>query len=134
MGDRANIIVKDEYDETNTKAVVLYTHWAGTELPDTLKAALRRGRERWPDGSYLTRIIFCEMVGHPDTLMDTTGYGISASLGDNEHPYLVVDVKRQVVVTVKPTPWSAEPQDTLESVLARAAKSKGVPFEQYIGR
>lgn len=132
MGDRGNIIVQDAYDDTNTQAVVLYTHWSGTELPETLKAALARGRERWNDGQYLTRIIFCQMIAHDP--MGLTGYGISTDIGDNEHPFLVVDVKRQVVVKVKPTPWGeGEGGDTVASVLARAKRSKGIPFATYAG-
>lgn len=128
MGDRANIIVNDQYDETTPNAVVLYTHWSGTEVPETLKAALARGRERWNDGPYLTRIIFGQMVAHDP--MGTTGYGISAQIGDNEHPFLVVDVARQVVVRV--TPSASHGDDTVASVLARAKRSKGTPFDAYV--
>lgn len=76
MGDRANVLVLDEYDET-ADPVVLYTHWGGYELPQALARALdsKAGRGRWSDGPYLTRIIF----------------------GDNEHPLLVVDVKAQEI-------------------------------------
>lgn len=41
MGDRANIIVTNENER-----VVFYTHWSGTDLPDILSAALRRGKSR----------------------------------------------------------------------------------------
>lgn len=89
MGDRATIQVKD-----GDSTVCPYTHWAGTELPDTLRRALERGR--WDDGPYLARIIFCEMVKY-DPLGDT-GYGISqfpsADIGDR---LLTVDVGKQTV-------------------------------------
>ena len=57
MGDRGNIIVKDGNSE-----VYLYTHWTGSDLPDVLRSALKRGKSRWNDGPYLARIIFCEIV------------------------------------------------------------------------
>lgn len=75
MGDRGNIIVKDANSE-----VYLYTHWTGSDLPDVLRAALKRGKSRWNDGPYLARIIFCEMVKGEE--MDETGFGISSTLGD----------------------------------------------------
>ena len=92
MGDRANVVVLDEGSDN---AVFLYTHWSGTVLPSLLKRALDR-KQRWDDGAYLTRIIFCEMVKGYES--DETGFGISAHICDNEHPLLVVDVGRQVVV------------------------------------
>lgn len=90
MGDRGNIFVVDENASTEEKlsGTYFYTHWSGWELPATLASALKRGESRWGDQAYLARIIFCEMVkGEED---DVTGYGISASLGDNSYPILVV--------------------------------------------
>lgn len=90
MGDRANIVI----DAGDGDCVFLYAHWSGSNLPFDLQAALQK-RWRWDDASYLARIIFCQMVkGHED---DETGFGISAQLGDNEHPLLVVDVPGQAV-------------------------------------
>lgn len=90
MGDRANIVVTDSHNH-----IVLYSHWAGTELPDILKCALKRGEGRWDDFQYLTRIIFCEMI--KDNVMDTTGYGISQKIVDGEDRVLAVNVDRQTV-------------------------------------
>jgi hypothetical protein len=75
MGDRGNIIVKD-----GESTVYLYTHWSGSDLPDVVAAALERGKDRWDDGSYLARILFCEMVKGNE--MDTTGFGISSVMCD----------------------------------------------------
>lgn len=67
--------------------VWLYTHWSGTELHQTLQAALQR-RCRWDDEPYLARIIFCTMVkGHED---GEISFGISTRAQDNEHAVLVV--------------------------------------------
>ena len=91
MGDRANVMVKGSQDSR----VYLYTHWGGEELPIALRDALRRGRSRWGDDSYLARIIFCEMVKGKEA--ESTGFGISAYLVDNEHPILVVDPQEGTV-------------------------------------
>lgn len=98
MGDRGNIIVKDRGSQ-----VFLYTHWGGYELPNVLKDALIRGEDRWNDGQYLARVIFCEMV--KDDIEGTTGYGISSVIGDGGKD-ITVDVDTQTV--------------------------NGVPFEKYI--
>jgi len=87
MGDRGNIVV----DDGQNKPVFLYTHWTGTELPQILQRALKRGRGRWGDTAYLTRIIFSEMI--QNEVLEETGYGISTTLCDNEHNILLVDDK-----------------------------------------
>ena len=96
MGDRGNVIVKDGTDQ-----VCLYTHWFATELPETLRLALKR-KERWTDGSYLTRIIFCEMVGK--YWKDEGGFGISQSLGDGANKIIIVDIDSQTVKVGKKEP------------------------------
>ena len=90
MGDRANCVVKDGDSE-----VFLYTHWGGEDLPKVVQAALQR-QWRWDDGQYLARIIFEELI--PPNLRHTeTGFGITSTLGDNEHPLIVVDVPAEQV-------------------------------------
>lgn len=96
MGDRANIVLDYGHD----KKIFLYTHWGGSELPQTLAYALTRGKERWCDESYLSRIIFSEMVR--DNIDDLTGFGIAPYEVDNEHQYLVVDLE---ALTVNGTPF-----------------------------
>jgi hypothetical protein len=95
MGDRANIFVADDdYDGGPPLGVYLYAHWGGEALPLLLQGVLSRGL-RWDDPSYLARLIFCEMVRGDERGED--GYGISASLGDNEHSITVVDCGKQRV-------------------------------------
>lgn len=94
MGDRANVVVRSKGENENEQ-VCLYTHFRGYALPLTLRAALIRGRERWDDPSYLARIIFCEMI--KDSVLDLTGYGISASIIDGARRVLLVDVDDQTV-------------------------------------
>lgn len=91
MGDRGNISIP----QGDGTSVWLYTHWTGSRLPRTLQAALRRGEDRWDDTPYLARIIFCEMITGSEG--ETTGFGISTSLQDNEYPLLVVDTANQQV-------------------------------------
>ncbi len=90
MGDRANVVIRDTWpDDLGPKeAVFLYSHWGGSELPETLRRALDEGRGRWSDGSYLARIVFDRMVGSDQGA--ETGYGISTRLGDNEYDLLVL--------------------------------------------
>ena len=89
MGDRGNIIVKN-----GESTVYLYTHWGGSDLKKIIKAALIRGRSRWSDGSYLARILFCEMI--KEDVLGETGFGISSVIGDGGTD-IVVDVYKQKV-------------------------------------
>lgn len=85
MGDRANVVVR-QYGER--PPVVLYSHWGGTELAETVQEALKK-RWRWDDHAYLTRIVFEQMIG---SQRDTeTGFGISTDFPDNEHKVIVLD-------------------------------------------
>lgn len=87
MGARANIIINTE--------ICLYSHWDGENLAIILQDALDRGKERWNDVSYLTRIIFCEMI--KNNVMSTTGYGISTHIEDNDYPFIWVDIDTNTV-------------------------------------
>lgn len=91
MGDRGNICMKMD----GGGQVFFYSHWGGTELPEILKAALIRGKERWDDEPYLSRIIFNEITKGKE--MNLTGVGISTYETDNEHPIIYVSVKEQTV-------------------------------------
>ena len=93
MGDRANILI---VSNGGADRVHLYSHWGGSELGDILKAAMIRGRPRWNDAAYLTRIIFCEMV--KDDVLGETGFGISRLCGDGDDRIYVVDVDKQTVL------------------------------------
>lgn len=93
MGDKGNIHIK----EKGGKDIYLYTHWTGEALPSILKSALVRGKGRWSDESYLTRIIFSEMI--QDDVMSETGYGISTYKTDSNHEDLVVDMKNNTITT-----------------------------------
>lgn len=89
MGDRANVVVV----QSDGGRIWLYTHWAGVKLAADLARALKRGRERWDDPSYLARIIFCEMLPK-ENWSELAGIGIANEQQDNNHPNLVVDVSK----------------------------------------
>lgn len=86
MGDRGNVQVKENVSDSG---VFFYSHWYGSELPQRVATALKRGRSRWGDTAYLARIIFCEIV--KDEINGETGYGISTQECDPEYPLIVVN-------------------------------------------
>jgi hypothetical protein len=119
MGDRRNVIVTAS--DTAEAQVALYTHWSGSELPQTVASALDRARDRWDDPTYLTRVIFSEMIKAEssddviEALMSTTGLGIEAILPGSENYCeaspgydLYVDVKAQTVYDGDETTYSFE--------------------------
>lgn len=91
MGDRGNIIIKTGSDPL----LYLYTHWAGSELSNILAKALKRGKSRWEDPSYMARIIFSEMTTGSER--EETGFGLSTTMGDGDTE-LMVDFDKQAVV------------------------------------
>lgn len=88
MGDRANVKVHQQAGDVH-----LYTHWGGYRVGDALALGLDRGRDRWDDPEYLTRILFDAMKG--DDVTGTTGYGISPVPTDGAE--WAVDVETQTV-------------------------------------
>jgi hypothetical protein len=101
VGDRGNIRI-----EKDGNALYFYSHWGGYYLPQTLANALDRGRDRWDDPSYLTRIIFSEMI--KESVEDTTGYGISFTRDDWEYEDLIVKLDTGMVVDRSGTERSYE--------------------------
>lgn len=83
MGDRGNVRVQQD----NGDAVYIYSHWAGSELPELVQEALRR-RARWDDPSYLTRIIYDTCVG--TDFGTETGWGLTTYEMDENHPTVEV--------------------------------------------
>lgn len=105
MGDRANIVFNTTGLQADTPlaqamqgAIVLYSHWGGSDLGPDAARALRLAAPRWNDFSYATRIMVSQIVGAE--WMKETGFGLSVGeLCDNERPVLVIDFKhRQVAV------------------------------------
>jgi hypothetical protein len=93
MNFKGNICIKERFGGR----VYLYTHKRGLETFAILRAALTRGKSKWTDEQYLSRVIFCDLVNGTD--LDKTGdFGISSFLGDNELPIFVLDIVNQRVM------------------------------------
>lgn len=97
MGDRGNIVIDNGTDH----GIALYSHWGGSDLPAVLARALARGRGRFGDDPYLTRVIFSEMI--KGDIEGTTGFGIEAfESGTQDYTEagsgdIVVDLREQQV-------------------------------------
>ena len=104
MSDIGNVLVRH-----GKSAVFLSTASAGGSLPVVVRGALAR-RERWNDGPYLARIVFCQMIRLNEVDADwaadwridgTLGYGISSRLdaaGDAAHPVIALNADTQDVL------------------------------------
>lgn len=97
MGDRGEIVIEDS-------GVHFYTHWGASELHEVLAAALKRGRDRWDDYPYLSRIIFSEMIR--DDIDGLTGFGIDTHTSDVRRSIVVNCQER--IVTVDDEVYSFE--------------------------
>ncbi len=74
MGARAQVSIKDRIQDI---PVYLYTHWGAGSLKEDIRIALERGKGRWDDYEYLSRILFDGMKG--DDVTSETGFGIGIS-------------------------------------------------------
>lgn len=91
MGERGNIVIVQGADEGKTP-IYFYTHWKGYKLPEIVQSAFKKAirEHRLGDSAYLNRIVFCELVGEKE-FNETTGYGISQYICDNNYNLLVID-------------------------------------------
>jgi len=94
MGERGNIVVKQNAKGHEGEKVYFYTHWRGYRIKQVLQNALKHD-QRWTDETYLARIIFCELVDGEEKVF--TSFGISTYLTDNGYPILVVDAETQSI-------------------------------------
>lgn len=115
MGDRANIYLVDDNPE---HGIYLYTHWNGYEWPEMLRQALDKGRGRWGDQPYLSRILCRELFATYD---QDTGGGISTFITDNQYLITVVDLTESTIS------WADEGKET-----DRAEWRHTVPFAEYV--
>ena len=92
MGNRSNVIIKQEYGEN----LWLYSHWGGETFQTVgLARALNVARDRVGDEPYFNRILITEMFN--DLLGDSTGGEVSLYETDNEHDYVVVDPRTGII-------------------------------------
>ncbi len=99
MGDRAQLKVTD-----GKHSVFLYTHWAGSELPDILAKGIVQGagdgRTLRDDPSYAMGCIVRRLVAETGGVDATTGFGMGFSFDDNDDERgapLVLNVAHQTV-------------------------------------
>lgn len=98
MGCRGNIVSID-----NNSPIYFYTHWEGDQVYKILHKALQKSNKcnRLSDEPYTNRIIFCSLVGDKEDWDETTGYGISTYITDNEYPLIVVNFDKKLVYIKK---------------------------------
>lgn len=104
MGERGNIVLLDKNTDNKSGGsfphpVYFYTHWSGYKLKSTLQAGLVRGKDRWNDPQYLSRVIFCQMIQaqKEDAFTAVTGFGITSRIGDSGYKLLVVQPDTKTV-------------------------------------
>ena len=86
MGDRANFA----FVQPNGETIVLYGHWAGYKMLESLAEAVAKAQGRWSDPAYATRMVISQMIG--DGWSMETGWGLHVNeIGDNEHKIPVID-------------------------------------------
>jgi len=91
MGDRANF----GFVQPNGNTIVLYGHWAGSNMLGRLADAVIAARPRWTDSSYATRIAISQLVA--DQWNMETGWGLHVNeIGDNEHKIAIIDWDQQM--------------------------------------
>jgi hypothetical protein len=110
MGMRRNIALNYGANEekNRTDKIYLYTHWGAEGLEESLAKSLDRGRGRWTDPSYLSRIIFTDMT--KDVGDELTGYGLAPYEVDPEFDTLEVDLEKQTVNGVGYEAFISNPQ------------------------
>jgi hypothetical protein len=97
MGERGVIVVRQ--DESDA-VIVLYTHWTGDQVEYVVKQTLSRVT-RWDDPGYLTRMLFCELVGIGDW-DGSMGFAIQLHIPDDlNYDPVLVDVPAQAVWRVR---------------------------------
>jgi hypothetical protein len=91
VGDRANF----GFVQPNGETIVLYGHWAGSNMLGKLADAVIAARPRWNDPSYATRITISQLIG--DQWNMETGWGLHVNeISDNEHKIAIVDWEQQI--------------------------------------
>jgi hypothetical protein len=115
MGDRANF----GFRQSDGNIIYLYGHWAGEGMMNTLATAIAKARSRWTDESYATRICISQIIGNEWT--EETGWGISTSIGDNEHSIPIVDWESQAVALYE-ADWNTSSGEFTEVTLNRTPK------------
>lgn len=95
MGDRGNIGFVGTAEARD--CVFLYTHWAGSMIPELVRDAIETAKPRWGDPSYATRMALTKIIGGAEGPL---GWGVDTQMGDNEHDVPIIDWNRRTVHVV----------------------------------
>ena len=89
MGCRGTIEI---IEKDNDPSVFLYTHWGANEMLSQITTTLKK-KKKLNNASYLTRMIFCEMVKGDEE--GNTGYGIQTWRTGDAEEEITVNVEHQ---------------------------------------
>lgn len=99
MGDRAMAEIK-----TQDGSIYVYTHWGGSDLPDTAKYAVSKAKPRWDDESYATHIIIDQLTREGRD--SETGFGImlkpdSEDSYNDDEPSVIIDLPNRTITVMR---------------------------------
>ena len=89
MGARAQVEVQQK-----PHSVFLYTHWGADEILQDVIKGIIKGKLRWNDPTYLTRILFDSMKKGDDS---TKSFGIGTFQAGDIEKLVIVDTENQEV-------------------------------------
>ena len=89
MGLRAQIEVKQQ-----PHSVFLYTHWGADEILQDVIKGMIKGKLRWNDPTYLTRILFDSIKKGDDS---TKSFGIGTFQAGDIEKLIIVDIEHQEI-------------------------------------
>ena len=117
MGARSNIVVQEQ----DGARIWLYGHWMGEDSINVVRDTLAK-RDRWDDSPYLARMLFSEMV--KGSIDETTGFGISTVMCDNEYPIIVLEPHTEMA-WLEDTDWSTTPRSI-------SKLTEAIPFRSFV--
>lgn len=108
MSDRRQVVFTFpvEKDEESRRAIYLYSHWSGFELPQKVQSALGIAKSRWTDEPYFTRIMLTNILPPADP-NDLLSWGIAPYYMDTEYDDVIICMGENTVSIGNDT-WSFE--------------------------
>ena len=94
----------------------LYTHWGGLTILEDVAAGLVKGKKRWKDCEYLTRIIFDSLIGDRVYNDHTIGFGIGTTQhGDIDKLVTIFPIEQKVQLDIlQPSEEEKEEMDFIQ--------------------
>lgn len=99
MGDRAMAEIK-----TEGGSFFVYTHWRGSDLPETATDAVLGARDRWDDYPYANRIIVDQLT--VDARDSETGAGLmlgpdAEDAYNDDKPSVIIDLLGKTLTKIR---------------------------------